>query len=107
MAKERKKYDDDDGRTIADMSEVTRPNLWGIRTPSSAPWNKKPQNENSGSGEDEAQEASPKPYNYEDNLSKEDRRVYILAAVGSGLAIAAVFGIVFAIFIFIIGHVHC
>ena len=33
MAREKKTYADDDGRTIADMSGVTRRNLWGIRIP--------------------------------------------------------------------------
>ena len=31
MARKKKVYDDDDGRTIVDMSGVTRPNLLGIQ----------------------------------------------------------------------------
>ncbi len=102
MAKEPRKYDDDDGRRIADMSCVTRPNLWSIRFPSSAPWHKQ-EREKARQEAENAPAAESRP---QDQLSKEDRRAYILAAVGAGLAIAAVFGVVFAIAIILIGHVH-
>lgn len=107
MSREPKKIEGDDGRRIADMSGVTRPNLWSFRFPSSAPWYK-----NNG-GEKAEQLAEPGgvtyPPTYDPNkqLTPTERRSYILAAVGAGLGIAAVFGVVFAIFILIIGHVHC
>ncbi|MBQ7060200.1 MAG: hypothetical protein IJM85_00300 [Clostridia bacterium] len=96
----RKKHDDDDGRVIADMSEVTRPNLWSFRFPSSAPWHRK---EREAAADIQQTEAK---YDPNKQLTPEERRSYILAAVGAGLGIAAVFGVVFAIFIILIGHVH-
>lgn len=105
MAKDQKKnYDDDDGRSIADMSGVTRPNLWSFRFPSSAPWHKaeaaKARAARAEAGEAPGAEKKD-PF---EGLSKQDRRAYILAAVGGALGIAAVFGVVFALFIILIGH---
>ena len=105
----KKTYEDDDGRTVADMSGVVRPNLWSVRFPSSAPWykgGKKAAGEATAesAGAQEAPEAKPDPFR---QISKEERGAFILAAVGSALAIAAVFGVVFAIAILIIGHLSC
>ena len=74
-----KKYDDDDGRTIADMSGVERPPLL---VP--APLKKK------FSGK-----SSPE-------MSKGEGRSYIFGALGAGLAIAAVFIAVFAVLILVL-----
>ena len=107
MADDRKKqYAEDDGRVIADMSEVTRPNLWSFRFPSSAPWHRKEKAAKAEVRQDEAPSQSPAAYDPNKQLTPEERRSYILAAVGAGLGIAAVFGVVFAIFIILIGHVH-
>ena len=103
MAKQ-KQSEDDDGRTIVDMSGVTRPNLWSFRFPSSAPWH---QNEARKKAQEEGDGAQAKPDPFQSQLTKEDRRAYILVAVGSALGIAAVFGVVFAIAIILIGHAHC
>ena len=82
----RRVYDDDDGRTIADMSGLERPRLivprhWdNMSKPTAAPT---PEQE---------EEACPRPWEpVADELSSEDRRVYILAAVGSGLLIGGIF----------------
>lgn len=81
----RRVYDDDDGRTIADMSGLERPRLivprhWdNVSKPTAAPT-------------PEQEEACPRPWEpVADELSSEDRRVYILAAVGSGLLIGGIF----------------
>lgn len=96
-----RKHDDDDGRRIADMSGITRPNLWSFRNPATAPWHERERAKQAEQEENAQAESRPQA-----QLSKEDRRVYMLAAVGAALAIAAVFGVVFAIAIILIGHVH-
>ena len=112
---ERTTYADDDGRQIADMSGVTRPNLWSFRFPSSAPWNRnggKPAakgeqqaaNAPAEGEEGAAPAAKPDPFR---QISPKERGMFILAAVGTALGIAAVFGVVFAIAILIIGHTSC
>ena len=81
----RRVYDDDDGRTIADMSGLERPGLIlprlrGGRRPASPP------------PEQEEQESAQRPWEQPgDALSPEDRRVYIFAAVGAGLLIGGIF----------------
>ncbi len=95
MAREKKTYDDDDGRTIADMSGVTRRNLLGIRLPESAAV-KAPETES----------PSDRPWDTSGQLSREERRSFILGTISAGLLIGAPFAIVFAIFIYLIGHVH-
>ena len=94
MAKDKKIYDDDDGRTIADMSGVTRRNLLGFRFP-----------EASASANEEPQEEKPaRPWDTSDQISRAERRSLILGALGAAFLIALPFGIVFAIVIWIIGH---
>lgn len=105
MSKEPKKYEDDDGRQIADMSGVTRPNLWSFRFPSSAPWYKN--GEKKAKDPDLAEPARPREPDPNATLTPSERRSYIFAALGAALAIAAVFGVAFAIAILIIGHLHC
>lgn len=94
MAKEKKTFDDDDGRTIADMSGVTRPNLWSFRFPQSTPSKK----------EEPEEERPDRPWDTSDQLSRSERRKYILGALGAAFLVALPFGIVFAIAIYIIGH---
>lgn len=106
MSKAPKKYEDDDGRQIADMSGVARPNLWSFRFPSSAPWYRK-DGKPAAKDPDLAEDApSEQPYPGS-TLTPTERRSYIFAAVGAGLGIAAIFGVVFAIVILMIGHAHC
>lgn len=87
----RRVYDDDDGRTIADMSGLERPRLivprhWDNIHKSNIPPVPEPELE------PEQEEKSPRPWEPSaDELSPEDRRVYILAAVGSGLLIGGIF----------------
>ena len=65
----KKSYEDDDGRTVADMSELERMPLFLPRFPKRKKWE----------GESELQ------------MSRSERRATVLAALGAALAIAAVF----------------
>ena len=100
MAREKKTYADDDGRTIADMSGVTRRNLWGIRIPgdkgkndSSPEW--PPQEEN-----------SDRPWDTSGQINREERRAYIWGALGAAMLIGLPFAVVIAAAIYLIGHFH-
>ncbi len=74
------KYEDDDGRTVADMSGVERRYLFGF-----APFRKSPDRKG---GEDEAQDDRP----WEDkSLSREETGHFILGALGAGLLIVLIF----------------
>ena len=79
-------YEDDDGHTIADMSGLERPRLilprhWDtVRKPPAAP------------PEPEQEEKPLRPWEQPgDEMSAEDRRVYIFAALRAGLLIGGVF----------------
>ncbi|MGN0967664.1 MAG: hypothetical protein ACI4O3_00215 [Oscillospiraceae bacterium] len=80
MAK-RKVYDDDDGRTIADMSALAAP-----KGSLFSPMKKRPRATGS-----EAEAPDRPGDSSQDRMSKEDRRVYIFAALRAALLIAAVF----------------
>ncbi len=67
-------YEDDDGRTIADMSEVTRQPLILPRLPKK----QKPAGPEAGDEPDAG-------------ISKSERRAYVRGALGAGLAIGGVF----------------
>ena len=79
MARKRKIYDDDDGRTIADMSGVSRPQLFTARgieveKPMSA----------------EPEETEDRPW--EDNsLTRKERSWFIFGALKAALLIALAF----------------
>lgn len=81
MARRKKVYDDDDGRTIADMSGVSRPSMFGVRSPAG----KKPQSDQ------KLPESSDRPWEEQDQLSPEERRMYIFGALRAALLIALVF----------------
>ena len=89
------KYEEDDGRTVADMSEVGGVPLFGAIRELKA--SQKKQNT--------PQETTRSPYgdffNEEDKtiISKEERRMWILAAMKAGLLIALAYGAGFAILI--------
>ena len=77
----RKIYDDDDGRTIADMSDLTRPSLLGSpRGVSKRREMSEPSQERRYPWEEEAE-----PF------TREERRLYVFAALKASLLIAAVF----------------
>ncbi|MBQ6474592.1 MAG: phospholipid carrier-dependent glycosyltransferase [Clostridia bacterium] len=82
MAK--KVYDDDDGRTIVDMSGVERPRMFGTF------FRPSPMRE-------ERKTAETKKEASEGEFSNKERRWYIFGAMGAALAIGAVFAIGFAL----------
>ena len=73
---QQRNYDDDDGRTIADMSDVGQ-------TPVLMPRLPKRKKENAG-----GQEQAPQP---ELQLTDEERRSYIGGALGAAMLIAGIF----------------
>ena len=74
MKRQKKTYDDDDGRTIADMSGVEKPKPFGDWFPSL----------NTGPSEKEGDEKK-------EPIPRETRRAYVLSAVLASLLIAFVF----------------
>ena len=85
MARRRKVYDDDDGRTIADMSGLAPQPLLIPGRPAGR--KRKP-----APPEEPDHAPSDRPWEEEqDLLSKEDRRLYILGALKAALLIALVF----------------
>lgn len=96
MAK-RKQYDDDDGRTIVDMSGVESPSsLFIPRVPKKE--KTVPTEENNSSDE--------RPWE-KNEFSKDERRSFVLGAMSASALIAlifiAVFGIAIALMVFFIG----
>ena len=83
MARRNKVYDDDDGRTIADMSDVTGPSMF---LPRKSGRKKLPMEQNEQSGSE--QEWDPK-----------DRRIYVFGALRAALLIALVYAVGFALII--------
>ncbi len=83
MARRNKVYDDDDGRTIADMSDVTGPSMF---LPQKSGRKKPPMEQNEPSGSE--QEWDPR-----------DRRIYVFGALRAALLIALVYAVGFALII--------
>ena len=90
MAKTKKQYDDDDGRTIADMSGVERQPLV-VPHFSKKEGNKEPVN---SENTDDFQ------------LTDSERRAFIGGALGAAVAIASVFVAVGGIVIFLLTRIH-
>lgn len=104
MAK--KVYDDDDGRTIADMSGVSRkplivPELNKISEKSGADAPKAVDNVIADEGEMPEQKAS-NPWEEYVPLSKKERRYFITGALGATALIASIFIIAAAVLIALI-----
>ena len=74
-------YDDDDGRTIADMSDVTRPAAFTPRRKEP----RRPKNHNP------SQQGSFLFEKQEEPFTREERRMYVLGALKASLLIAAAF----------------
>lgn len=81
MARKKRVYDDDDGRTVADMSGVERPNLLGFHLPPSWKESSPPPPD---SGRDE------RPWE-KTELTPAERRSVIWGAIGAGALIALTF----------------
>ena len=76
----KKQYDDDDGRTIADMSQVTRPSLFGHLG--------------------EHKDGEEKKEN-EIKLTRGERFAAVMGAMKAGLLIALVYVVIFGIVIWL------
>ena len=79
MAVKEKHWEDDDGRTIADMSQVKRPSLFGNLPGSVYKREEKPE-------EQEPRKAAPW---VDDSLSKQDRHAFFLGTMKASLLIGA------------------
>ena len=80
----RRGYDDDDGRTIADMSGLERPRMLLPRLPRQKAAPAPPE-------EEDREEPERFWEQRKDEMAPEDRRVYVLAALRAGLLIGGVF----------------
>ena len=85
--RKKKTYDDDDGRTIADMSSISR-------QPLILPRFKKSEN----NVDNEAQSSDDKPWE-NTSFSKKERRSYIFGALGAAVLVGSIFAISFLILI--------
>lgn len=91
MAKKKRVYDDDDGRTIADMSGVTGQNMFIPRRPVRDESSK---SGSSSASQQEAQEESrekERPWESQESFTKEERRWFVLGALKAALLIGLVF----------------
>ena len=87
MSRKKKKrvYDDDDGRTIADMSEVRRPNVFGFE-----PFIRR--GRKSASDAEAGGTAKNEDRPWEDkSLNDEETGHFILGALGAGLLVGLIF----------------
>ena len=92
MAEKEKHWEDDDGRTIADMSQVKRPSLFGNLPGSVYKREEKPE-------EQETRKAAPW---VDDSLSKQDRHAFFLGTMKASLLIGAAYLVGFGVFILIL-----
>lgn len=83
MARRNKVYDDDDGRTIADMSDVTGPSMFLPRR----------------SGRRQEPEAQTASSGTQQDWDPKDRRLYIFGALLAALLIALVYAVGFGLII--------
>ena len=94
MAKKKREYDDDDGRTIADMSGVERPNLFTFRSTQSLRQGTPPSSEEGDASEPDYS----KYYNRStDEMSRKEAFMAIMGSLGAALLIAGIFIAVFAV----------
>lgn len=82
MGRRRREYEDDDGRTIVDMSQVSRPHMY--RPPTIQNEVRKPRAPVSEPEQEQNRQKRP----WEDHsLSRSERRMYLLGALKAGLLI--------------------
>ena len=92
MAEKEKHWEDDDGRTIADMSQVKRPSLFGNLPGSVYKREEKPE-------EQEPRKAAPW---VDGSLSKQDRHAFFLGTMKASLLIGAAYLVGFGVFILLL-----
>ena len=97
MDQDRRSYDEDDGRVVADMSEVSRTPLLIPR------FDEVRRRRDIGPSED--QPSSPPSYQSSVNLDREERRAMIGGAISAGLLVVGCMAVRFAALILFILHV--
>lgn len=80
MKKDKKKYEDDDGRSIADMSGIDRPSLFI------------PRKHPTKGAEHDKSSGNDRPWE-NNSMTKKERRLYVFGALGAALLIGLVFAI--------------
>lgn len=107
MGASKKNYDDDDGRTIADMSGIDRPGLFFPRKVGGLRANER-ESFAAGSAEnpqDGTGRQKMRPWEENASLNKEERRMYIWGALKAalliGLAFVAGLGLLVALLLFL------
>jgi hypothetical protein len=93
MSRDKRVYDDDDGRTVADMSQVSRPALFG-RMPES---HKKTPRERP----EEPQDRPDRPWE-DHSMSRSERWAVIWGAWKASILIAGVYLVAFGLFIWLL-----
>lgn len=83
MGKKRE-YEDDDGRTIADMSDLHMGSAWKFQKPPKE--SRQPQPPEADAGR-----RAGRPWEDYDTMSSDERRYYIFGAMKAGLLIALAF----------------
>ncbi len=84
-------YDDDDGRSIADMSGVERRNLILPRLPIDDSEEPRPSIEADDGIIYDADEAQPRPWEVQRSLDRKETGAYILGATAAGLLLVLIF----------------
>lgn len=93
MAKKKKTYDDDDGRVVADMSGVTRPNPFGIQP--------RYMDESKPNIPDEPQKNDDRPW--EDNsMQPNEQLAFLGGAMKASVLIGGVYIGAFGLFIWLL-----
>ena len=93
----RKDWDDDDGRTIADMSSIERPRLLMPRTKSressteQVGTSSRERESDSMTWEPKEQTVKERPWENESEFTPGERRMYVLGALKAALLIALAF----------------
>ncbi len=93
MKKQKKIYDDDDGRSIADMSGIDRPTAFShvprVKDTRKSVNKKMPDEENTSHGDDFS-------------LTKEERKWYVLGALKAAMLIGLVFIVCLGLIVFLL-----
>ena len=97
MARRERVHEEDDGRTIADMSDLARPGMFGFR---------KPQKPSAAPAAAPEQPSADEPWREAEPLmTPEERRWYVLGALKAALLIGMAFvvGIGLVVLLFVAG----
>ena len=95
MSRKKKRYDDDDGRTIADMSGVERRSPFAFHSTQEMRKGTPGADDSAASGPDYSEYYRRR----EEEMSKGESFHTIMGALGAGLLVAGIFIVVFAIVI--------